>query len=105
MHCHAAHWCHCLERGAGDRPLEITAQRAWEAVSWGQKLQLLWLMLRAPKQLPMQLPPPEQALQQLQQLSQGIAPAGMGLPPEGSGTATEALSKVCPEHLTTSPPA
>ncbi|KAK9830693.1 hypothetical protein WJX74_002859 [Apatococcus lobatus] len=78
----------------GDRPLEITAQRAWEAVSWGQRLQLLWLVLRAPKQLPTQLPPPEQALQQLQQLSQGITPAGMGLPPEGFGTTTEALAKV-----------
>ena len=105
MTCDAVRWDHLLRRGAGDRPLEITAQRAWEAVSWGQKLQLLWLMLRAPKQLPMELPPPEQALQQLQQLSQGIAPAGMGLLPEGSGRATEALSKVCPQHLTTSPPA
>lgn len=43
----------------------------------------------------MQLPPPEQALQQLRQLSQGITPAGMGLPPEGFGKTTEALSRVC----------
>ena len=73
-------------------------------MSWGQRLQLLMLLLRAPKQRPTQLLPPEQALQQLQQLSQGIAPEGLGLPPERLHGTIEALSKVThPPNCTPGP--
>ena len=31
----------------GDRPIEITLQRAWEALPWGRWLQLCWELLLA----------------------------------------------------------
>ena len=32
---------------AGDRPIEITLQRAWQALTWPQRLRLLGLLLRS----------------------------------------------------------
>lgn len=34
-------WC------VGDRPIEITLLRAWDALSWRKRLQLLWLLLQS----------------------------------------------------------
>lgn len=31
----------------GDRPIEITLQRAWEAMKWSRRLQLCWGLLIA----------------------------------------------------------
>ena len=35
-----------LRHHAGDRPIEITLQRAWQALTWPQRLRLLGLLLR-----------------------------------------------------------
>ena len=32
---------------AGDRPIEITLQRAWQALTWPQRLQLLRMLLQS----------------------------------------------------------
>ena len=32
---------------AGDRPIEITLQRAWQALTWPQRLRLLGLLLQS----------------------------------------------------------
>ena len=41
------HWVIETRCHAGDRPIEITLQRAWQALTWRQRLRLLGLLLRS----------------------------------------------------------